>query len=211
LEVGSPFLPRPTWTVILLFHASHYYQVIGACHYTIEMVSCKLLLLGLAWNHDPPDLSLLGSLGWQVCASAPSYWLRWKLAKFFPGLGLELWATSNLSLICYLYQVFFWEGVVLEFELRALHLLSRHSTIWATYTFSPLFSKVTRTERQLIAIKAWKSSGLLNSNLGPIFEITVFCLSHGTVTLFSCPALWGKVAWNFEILSNASLNTKFHA
>jgi hypothetical protein len=34
-------------------------------------------LPSLAWNQDPPDLNLPVYLGWQVCTTTLSYWLRW--------------------------------------------------------------------------------------------------------------------------------------
>jgi hypothetical protein len=71
LEIKSCFLHRWAWTEILLFLASH-------CHWddgwvppcTIFFCSDRVLqiffLPRLAWNHDPPNLSLPYSLGWQV-------------------------------------------------------------------------------------------------------------------------------------------------
>jgi hypothetical protein len=34
-------------------------------------------LCRLVWKYNPPNLSLLHSLGWEACNTAPSYWLRW--------------------------------------------------------------------------------------------------------------------------------------
>jgi hypothetical protein len=46
-----------------------------------------MFLPRLAWNCAPLNLSLLPSLGGQVHASVPSYWLRWDLTVFFPRLS----------------------------------------------------------------------------------------------------------------------------
>jgi hypothetical protein len=57
------------------------YNAITPSFFSIEIGSYKLFFYscfwpGLAWNHSPPDLSLLCSLRWQAHTSASSYWLR---------------------------------------------------------------------------------------------------------------------------------------
>jgi hypothetical protein len=46
---------------------------------------------------DPPILSFLPSLGWQVCTTSPSNWLRWSLANNLPRLASDC-KLLNLSL-----------------------------------------------------------------------------------------------------------------
>jgi hypothetical protein len=64
---GNSVFPRLVWTTVLLYWASHHSwddrlhdpaQIFSAM-----MWSYKLVLPGLAWNHNPPNLSLLHSLG----------------------------------------------------------------------------------------------------------------------------------------------------
>jgi hypothetical protein len=50
------------------------------------MKSQTFFLPGLAWDHNPADLSLLHRLGWQVCCTMPSYWLGWCLTNSLSGL-----------------------------------------------------------------------------------------------------------------------------
>jgi hypothetical protein len=82
LEIRSWFLPRPAWTMILLFYASCH------CWNDKNMPPHSTFILwdgGLpnffalaVLNHDPPHLSIPNRLGWQVHATRPSYWLRWR-------------------------------------------------------------------------------------------------------------------------------------
>jgi hypothetical protein len=51
-------------------------------------------LPGLAWNHNPTLLSPPYSLGWQACATVPSYWLKWILWTFCLG-----WPQTVILLI----------------------------------------------------------------------------------------------------------------
>jgi hypothetical protein len=41
---------------------------------------------GFTWNLHPIDISLLCSMGWQVCVTVTSYCLRWDLVNFLPRL-----------------------------------------------------------------------------------------------------------------------------
>jgi hypothetical protein len=57
--------------------------------FSVEMGSHELFLPKRSWNHDPPNLSFLGSLRSQVWLTTPSYWLRWGLVNFLPVAGLK--------------------------------------------------------------------------------------------------------------------------
>jgi hypothetical protein len=60
LEIGSLFLPRSAWTSILPTSASYVARMTGmyySIYLLVEMGSYKLLP-GLAFNSDPPNLSL---------------------------------------------------------------------------------------------------------------------------------------------------------
>jgi hypothetical protein len=103
LEIGSCFLPRPAWTMFLLFYAfcSSWNDRHAPPHlafFPIEMGISQTFLSGLAWNHNPPNLSLLHSLRWQVHATVPSCWLRWGLANFFPSCPRTIILPTSLSL-----------------------------------------------------------------------------------------------------------------
>jgi hypothetical protein len=68
LETESCFLPRPAWTMILLFCASHHQQD-NWC--TPPCTACFLLdgvffWPNMVWNPETPDHTFLSSLGWQV-------------------------------------------------------------------------------------------------------------------------------------------------
>jgi hypothetical protein len=116
LEKRSCFLTRPAWTTILQFYIS--------CHcwdgrstpsclvfFLLRWGLAKFLLPRMAWNHDPPNLSLLCIFGWQVHNTTPSYCLRWVLTNFLPWfsksqspkyLVLQAWASgTQLSVFWY--------------------------------------------------------------------------------------------------------------
>jgi hypothetical protein len=74
-EIRSHFLPKPVWTIVLLFYTSH-------CYWDDRHVPrlpllrwgfSQTFLPGLVWNYYSPDLSLLQSLKLQVCTTMPSY------------------------------------------------------------------------------------------------------------------------------------------
>jgi hypothetical protein len=70
LGIESCFLPRLTWTSILLFYASH--PIWDDRHVPPHpgfspLTSWKLFCPGLAWNHDPPNCSLPQSNNLCVC------------------------------------------------------------------------------------------------------------------------------------------------
>jgi hypothetical protein len=70
LEIGCLFLPRPAWTMSLLFTLPAIAGMIGTHNqarlFPIEMEVSQIPppSPGLAWNHDPPSLSFPGSLEW---------------------------------------------------------------------------------------------------------------------------------------------------
>jgi hypothetical protein len=73
LEIGSPFLPRQTWTLIILFYAFH--CMICICHHAwlfslrwsfTSFFSQAGIELWSSWS-QPPDLSLLISASWITC------------------------------------------------------------------------------------------------------------------------------------------------
>jgi hypothetical protein len=49
-----------------------------------------------AWNHDPLDLSLLSSWGWQVCTTAPNFSLRCGLCPGWPQTTVLLISASKV-------------------------------------------------------------------------------------------------------------------
>jgi hypothetical protein len=49
--------------------------------FPLRWAPMKFFLPKLDWNHDPPNFSLPRSLGWQICTTMPSYWLRWDLVN----------------------------------------------------------------------------------------------------------------------------------
>jgi hypothetical protein len=59
----------------------------------------QTFLLRLAWNHDPPNLNLPCSLGWQVNTTVSSYCLRYGFLNSLPGLALH-YNLLHLSLPC---------------------------------------------------------------------------------------------------------------
>jgi hypothetical protein len=65
LEIASWFLPILSWTTIILFYTSHHCwddRCLPPCPaFSVELGSCEIFLPRLAWNHDPPKLSLLCS------------------------------------------------------------------------------------------------------------------------------------------------------
>jgi hypothetical protein len=92
---GSHFMPRPVWTMILLFnlilllsllfYTSHIAGMTGTHHHThplVEMGSCKLLPT-LASNFDPPNLCLPRSWQW---ATAPGLKLQTFMSNFMKWL-----------------------------------------------------------------------------------------------------------------------------
>jgi hypothetical protein len=104
-EIGLCFLPRPGLQSYFRHPALLGRQVV-CCH--TQHFHCDGVLLisstsRVAWNLDPPDLSLLCSLRWQVLTTSPCYWLRWGLATFFAQAGLKLSSWSRVTLI-----LFFW-------------------------------------------------------------------------------------------------------
>jgi hypothetical protein len=93
LETGSCFWPRPVWTTILLFSASH-------CSWddrcaSITMPSFFLLTWGFTNFFLPgleprsSNLSFLQSLGWQIHTTTSNCWLRWGLMNCLPRLVLN--------------------------------------------------------------------------------------------------------------------------
>jgi hypothetical protein len=70
LETEFCFLLRLLWTTILLYILRHIWD---DRHAPLRWALTNFFLLpGLAWNCDPPHLSLLSSLGWQACTSMPT-------------------------------------------------------------------------------------------------------------------------------------------
>jgi hypothetical protein len=64
LEIRSAFLPKLTWTTVLLFMLLVVAVMTGACHLAqLFMLRQGLVIFlpGLACNHDLPDFYLLGS------------------------------------------------------------------------------------------------------------------------------------------------------
>jgi hypothetical protein len=82
LETGSHFLPRLTLTTILLAITGRQVHIITLSFFSIDIESHKTFFaqVGLTWNLDPP-ISFPSSLGWQMCTTIPSYWLRWGLTN----------------------------------------------------------------------------------------------------------------------------------
>jgi hypothetical protein len=67
LEIGSHFLPKLAWTLILLFYASHYTwddRHVPPCptFFHWDGVLQTFFLPRLVWNYDPPYLSLPSTL-----------------------------------------------------------------------------------------------------------------------------------------------------
>jgi hypothetical protein len=58
--------------------------IVGVCHHAFFF---GLSPLPLVWNCDPPNLSLLHSLGRKLCVTMPSYWLTWGLTNFLSRLS----------------------------------------------------------------------------------------------------------------------------
>jgi hypothetical protein len=61
LELGSHFLPRLTWTMIILFYLYNIagWQVCTIMPRLLVEMGTRELFAWLAVNHNPPDLSLL--------------------------------------------------------------------------------------------------------------------------------------------------------
>jgi hypothetical protein len=62
--------------------------------FSVDMGGLTNFLPTMAWNCDPPDLSLSCSLRWQVHTAVLSYWLRWGLQTSCPG-----WPWTTILLI----------------------------------------------------------------------------------------------------------------
>jgi hypothetical protein len=95
LEIESRFLPRSTWTTILLFHESCF------CWDDRHSPLCPVFLLlrwglenfffffnlGWPWTCMLP-ISWKVACRWQAPATVSGYWLRWGLTNFLSGAGL---------------------------------------------------------------------------------------------------------------------------
>jgi hypothetical protein len=92
LEIGSSFLTRLAWTVIL-FYASHWFwddkHTNMSSFFPLRWGLTKLVMSRLAWNPILP-ISPTPIASWQVSTISSSCWLRTKACA-----GLEL--LSNLS------------------------------------------------------------------------------------------------------------------
>jgi hypothetical protein len=85
-------LPRQVWTTILFSDSCHCWNDRHRPPHPAILHWDGVLWTFLPWltcNHDPPDLSHLCNMGWQVCATVSSYWLRWG--------SLELSAQAALN------------------------------------------------------------------------------------------------------------------
>jgi hypothetical protein len=64
LERGSHFFPKLTLTPIFLFYTSVVLGMTGVCPhaqiFSVEMDLANFFLPGVVWNHDLPDLRMLG-------------------------------------------------------------------------------------------------------------------------------------------------------
>jgi hypothetical protein len=103
LKIRSCFLPKGAWTAILLFYASHHHwddrhaspspAFIYWNGLAIFCMGLSFFFPGLAWSHDPPNISLPHRLGWQVHATHPAVgwngiplaffpsWLKWQSSQ----------------------------------------------------------------------------------------------------------------------------------
>jgi hypothetical protein len=99
LEIGSCFL-----CIVILFYASwchwnnnHTLPFSAFFHWGEMRFHKHFAWVGLKWQSS--NLSLPNSLGWQVHATTPSYWLRWGLMKFLQRLALNtLSSCFNMTL-----------------------------------------------------------------------------------------------------------------
>jgi hypothetical protein len=111
------------WTTGFLFTFPTVGGMTGIHHhwaFSAEMGSCELFSPGIAWNWDPPNLSLPNNYNYRhkpLC-----------LAEFFIYICCKLFFFSDMNIFCpsascffhFLFLSFFSFLAVLGFELRAL-------------------------------------------------------------------------------------------
>jgi hypothetical protein len=135
------FLPKPAWTMILLFMFSTTAEMAGEHHYAakllVQISYNEIFPLGLASKHHLPDLCLQSNLQ----AWTTGTWPRlsfcstegWTQLFVFADRYSVTWASLPLKIFFY-YTSFGGNGV----ELRTLYLIDRCYTIWATFSCNVL-------------------------------------------------------------------------
>jgi hypothetical protein len=144
LETGSPFLPEPVWTMILLFLLPTVGGMTGACLLLFPLRWGLLKYFhGLAWDHNPPDLSLPCSWEDSVCHHTQLLVEMGSQELFLTGLDSNLnplisssWVPRITSASNQCLPIYFIFILVLEIEFRALYLISMCSTL--SYTSQPI-------------------------------------------------------------------------